>query len=492
MSLSRDDATSQTALDSTASDASLPVGSHSAQGPKSLGTWRTLLATLLCLVNANVSALLLLQHHGEDRAVAAVQKVCGQAAQSGCETVARSPYAKVAGVPLAAIGLFFYASLALVSLLALVGGSSTRGAVGALTLVALLSALAVDAVLLGIQALSLHAFCRLCLLTYVVSAAALAAILPARLHLKALGQAFRNREGRLVLAGWLAATASLVGAVVALELGLRARERERNATLLGPSVREDSGEAQPSLSRTVTDPAPADLRRAQEEARAALAEARRLQEILDDPQRLDLYFADKAAREYEQGPVHTLELEGVPIKGPAQAPIRVVAYSDFLCPFCRGIAGAFANYLPTSGGRVAVYFKNYPLDEECNPNVKPGAHPGACALAMGGLCAQEQGRFWPYHDRVFATSLQKPQMKDVVKLATDAGLESGRFESCLREARTRERLSAEIAEARKVGVEGTPTLFINGKRLPRINDFTGTVDKEAARLGLPPLPRSRS
>jgi hypothetical protein len=119
----------------------------------------------------------------------------------------------------------------------------------------------------------------------------------------------------------------------------------------------------------------------------AQEQARRLQEILDDPRKLDEYFREKAAREFEQGPVRTLDLAAVPSKGAADAPVRVVEYSDFLCPFCRSLAGAFANFLPQSNNRVAVYFKNYPLEQSCNPNLKVTIHAGACALALGGLCA---------------------------------------------------------------------------------------------------------
>jgi protein-disulfide isomerase len=108
---------------------------------------------------------------------------------------------------------------------------------------------------------------------------------------------------------------------------------------------------------------------------------------------------------------------------------------------------------------------------------------------MGGLCAQEQNGFWPYHDKVFASQLEKPEMKDVLQLATEAGLDGAAMQSCLASGRMKEKLAAQVEEAREGGVSATPTLFINGKRLPRINDFVATVDKEAGRLGLPPMPK---
>jgi protein-disulfide isomerase len=271
-------------------------------------------------------------------------------------------------------------------------------------------------------------------------------------------------------------------------VGLSYREKERLATLLGPSPAPT-----PSLPAALSSPVPpgSDAQRFQEEARAATEQARRLQEILDNPQKLEQYFAEKAAREYEQGPAHKLQLEGVPVKGPTNAPVKVTEYSDFLCPFCRQIAGAFAQYLPASAGRVAIYYKHYPLDAECNPHVERTIHAGACLLARGGICAEAQEKFWPYHDRVFGSELKDPQAADVARLAAEAGVDPTAFQACLGAAATQARLAADVEEAWKAGVRGTPTLFINGKKLPRINDFVQTVDKEAAKLGLPPLPHQQ-
>jgi protein-disulfide isomerase len=236
-------------------------------------------------------------------------------------------------------------------------------------------------------------------------------------------------------------------------------------------------------------PAPpgSDAQRYQEEARVAQEQSRRLQEILDDPHKLEQYFAEKASREYDQGPVQTFNLKGAPLKGPAEAPIRVVAFSDFLCPYCRSIAGAFASYIPQSANRVVLYFKNYPLEQSCNPNVSRTIHPGACNLALGAVCAQDQGKFWAYHDRVFSGPPSNPGIQDVVTLAAGAGLDGAALLGCMNGSSARERLAAEIQEAKQGRVDATPTVFINGRRLPRINDFVQTVDREAARIGLPPI-----
>ena len=185
--------------------------------------------------------------------------------------------------------------------------------------------------------------------------------------------------------------------------------------------------------------------------------------------------------------MQTFNLKGVPFKGPAEAPIRVVEFSDFLCPYCRSIAGAFGSYIPQSANRVVLYFKNYPLEQSCNPNVSRTLHPGACNLALGAVCAQDQGKFWAYHDRVFETVPANPGIVEVVALAAAAGLDGPALSGCMNGASARDRLAAEIQEAKQGRVDSTPTVFINGRRLPRINDFVQTVDREAVKIGLPPL-----
>jgi protein-disulfide isomerase len=182
-----------------------------------------------------------------------------------------------------------------------------------------------------------------------------------------------------------------------------------------------------------------------------------------------------------------LDVANAPLRGPATAPAKVVEFSDFMCPFCRNLAGALSQFVPQAGGRVAVYFMNYPLDNTCNPKLPRATHPGACNLALGAVCAQYQGKFEAYHDRVFSTELKNPQPADVVRLAGEAGLNASALEGCLDDPKTKADLAAQIAEGNRVGITATPTLYINGKKLPRINDFVPVVDKEARKKGFAPL-----
>jgi protein-disulfide isomerase/uncharacterized membrane protein len=427
---------------------------------------RLAIALVLLLLGAAVSGLLLFQHHGEATAVSAVNQLCGDGSTSGCEQVARSRWSSVGGIPVAAIGLLF--SLALVSnfVLALRTGPEGGAALASLALVLLGAALGVDLVLLGIQAVVLKAFCGLCAATYLLNAAAFVVLLPARKALGGARAALRLPENRVVLAGLGLAVLAWTLAVFGLDVALNARSAMRALTLLG----SPSGSTDADHWRT---------------------EAQRLQGVLDDPQKLEQYFSDKAAREYAQAKVETLDLKDTPAKGAQGAPVQVVEFSDFLCPFCRNLARALHDFLPQSGDRVQIFYKNYPLEQACNPKLPHTAHVGACVLALGAICAQDQGKFWAYHDRAFAGAAgEKPKAEDVVRIAGEAGLDGAALGACLAAPRTKERLTAQIEEARQLGVQATPTLFVNGRKLPRINDFLQVVDKEAQAKGFPPLPSS--
>jgi protein-disulfide isomerase/uncharacterized membrane protein len=462
----------------TGNTAPSTAGTVTAPSRPPIAAWRVVSAVVLCVANAALAGLLLLQHHGQSTAVAAVNQLCGAGGESGCAAVAASPWSKVGGVPLAALGLTFYLAVALLLLLGVMAGPTARAAAAALALLALALALAVDVALLGVQKLAIGAFCTLCIATYVLTVLAALALLPARRDGSVVGEAVTQREGRLALAAWALATVFFGVGIAMAELGLARGQAAAGANVLGTA----GVQPLPALPPGATE---AD--RYREEARAATEQARRLQEILDDPAKFERYQNEKAEREFVQGPVNMLDLGGVPFKGPEQAPIKVVEFSDFLCPFCRNVASAFDRYLPTTGGRVVVYYKNFPLEKDCNTSLGSTVHAGACLLALGGLCAQEQGRFWPFHDRVFAATLTNPGTSDVQRLATEGGLDAAAFEKCMASGAQRQKLTAEIAEAVKAGVNSTPTLFINGKRVPNLANFATTVESEARRLGLPPM-----
>jgi len=458
-------------------------------------------ALVLCALAACVAGLLLGQHYGEPRAVATVNQACGAGESSGCDQVAQSGWSRVAGFPVAAWGLAFYLSLGVLLLLALVAPAELRPALALVALGALAAALLADLALLAVQAFAIHAFCKLCILTYVLGGVAFTALFPARRAAGAAGPVLARPEGRLALAGAVAGALAILAFVFAANTTLRHRAAARTAGLLGapapapvapvPDTPPPAAAAAAAATATPTAELPpastSDPAGGVKDAAYWREQAQKLQSTLDDPHKLEEYFSAKAQRDHDAAPIAQIDLANTPVRGPADAPVTVVEYSDFLCPYCRQLAQALSGFMPQAGGRIKIYFKNYPLEASCNPKLTRSIHTGSCALALGGLCAQYQGKFEAYHDHVFATEMHSAQPSDVVRLAGEAGLNASAMEGCLDDPKTKAALAAQVAEGNRLGVTSTPTVYIDGKKLPQINYFVAVVDKEARKKGSAPL-----
>ncbi len=160
-----------------------------------------------------------------------------------------------------------------------------------------------------------------------------------------------------------------------------------------------------------------------------------------------------AAAEMPTGPVHA--------KGPAAAPVTIVEYSDFACSHCARARRDLERLIADRPGEVRLVFRHFPLDTSCNPTLRHSVHPTACEAAMAAECAGELGKFWEFHDYLFDNSQQ--QAHDYPQAAAALGLDQARFQSCLASGRSRETVARDVAAAASVGVESTPTLFINGR-----------------------------
>ena len=93
------------------------------------------------------------------------------------------------------------------------------------------------------------------------------------------------------------------------------------------------------------------------------------------------------------------------LKGPADAPIKVVEFADFMCPGCRAASGALHEYFAQQGGDINLTFKNFPLEKTCNPGIGQSIHNGSCELALGAICASELGH---------VLGLSRPDLLEVV------------------------------------------------------------------------------
>ena len=153
-----------------------------------------------------------------------------------------------------------------------------------------------------------------------------------------------------------------------------------------------------------------------------------------------------------------LNIAGAPFKGPADAPLTLVEFSDFQCPFC---ARHFTQTLPQivqeyiDTGKLKYVFRHFPLTN---------IHPFAFKASEASECANDQGKFWPMHDRLFANqNMLGPQQ--LTGHATALGLNVAAFDQCLTAARHAPKIRRDLAEGQKMGVTGTPA-FMLGRTMP--------------------------
>jgi protein-disulfide isomerase len=161
-----------------------------------------------------------------------------------------------------------------------------------------------------------------------------------------------------------------------------------------------------------------------------------------------------------------------PVRGPADAPVEIVEFSDFQCPFCQRVGPAVTQVLNTYGDRIRLVYRQYPL-----PN-----HANARPAAEAGMCANDQGKFWPYHDRLFANQ-QRLGASDLKQYAVDLGLDAARFNACLDSHKYVPLIDADISAGNESGVNGTPAFFINGRLLSGAQPFEAfkkIIDDELA------------
>lgn len=173
------------------------------------------------------------------------------------------------------------------------------------------------------------------------------------------------------------------------------------------------------------------------------------------------------------------------VKGPADAPIKVVEFADFMCGGCQMAAGALRAYFDQQGNDINLTFKNFPLEKTCNPGIGQSLHNGACELALGAICASELEMFWPYHDRIFSRAWQVATRKDVIDNGVAVGMNKAKLEACMASPAANSKLALQIKEAFEIQVGSTPTLVVNGKKLQETNQFANAVEQERKKLAAP-------
>lgn len=167
-----------------------------------------------------------------------------------------------------------------------------------------------------------------------------------------------------------------------------------------------------------------------------------------------------------------IALEGAPVRGNSAAPVTIVEFSDFHCPFCRNAQSSLSGVRAKYGDRVKFVFRDFPLD---------GLHPKAQVAAAAAHCASEQGKFWEFYDRLF----QESDTSDgaTQRLAKELGMDTKKFEACTASGKYKAQILASVEEGIRLGVTATPTFFVNGRILvgaQPLDAFIKVIDEELA------------
>ena len=170
----------------------------------------------------------------------------------------------------------------------------------------------------------------------------------------------------------------------------------------------------------------------------------------------------------------TLDLAGTPARGPADAKVTVVEFSDFHCPFCKRVQPTLVELMAKYPKDVRLVYKHMPLDQ---------LHPQARRAAEASWCAQQQGKFWEYHDALYK-GVPDGTDQNLASVAGRVGLDAGQYQQCMSAGEAAKVVQAHVDEGARYGVSGTPGFFINGRfvngAVP-LETFVQLVEEELGR-----------
>jgi len=344
--------------------------------------------------------------------------LCGADGGLGCQSVAASPYSSMLGLPLASWGAVFYSAMVLLGFGVVIFWRDSGRVYLRWVLCLAGLGLAFDLYLAHVMIFRIQAVCWPCISTYAINVviililaksvwqepkprAPLRAIFPGAKDAQGIDLYYRNAIKGLLIGGILFASVVGVAGSQFISKSLTGDDRERLANL-------------------------------------------------------KMHLAKQ--------PIRAVEADNRPVMGADNGTVTVVEFSDFLCPYCSKASKYLKIAESSNHDTTRFMFRHYPLDISCNSSLRSNVHPGACLLAEGSVCADEQDRFWEYHDIAFETK-GKISQSVVMDIASNIGLDSSEFKSCLSSGRALKVVQEDIKAAIQAGVNSTPTLFINGRGL---------------------------
>lgn len=164
-----------------------------------------------------------------------------------------------------------------------------------------------------------------------------------------------------------------------------------------------------------------------------------------------------------------IDTSASPFKGPADAPVVIVEYTDFQCPYCARLGSTLDEIMRLYPGKIKIVYKSFPLN----------SHKYSWQAATAAVAANEKGKFWEFYKLLFDNYSQINDAK-IMEIRKMFGFNTPEFEALMNSIEIRARVSNDREEGIRLGVKGTPTVFINGKQLKnkRLEGFKEAIEKE--------------
>lgn len=387
---------------------------------------------ILAVLGAAIASISLYEHTAQLNNITVTVPLCSINETFNCSKVNASSFSMFLGLPVGSWGIIYFLAQLTLAIAAQVGAGVARSLLVGVTSFGVLFCL----YLFSASLLVIHAVCPLCLATYLITIASwILSIVANRPETVLAGIKSSLSTARRMLPGATPmGMGHRQGILIALFIGL--------IGLMAPDF---------MLVKLI----------------APAAESK--QKVEAEQQALKEWHAESEIE-------HDLITETGPMQdygyGELSAPIQIVEFSDFQCPFCRRLAGELEELVHDFPGKIRVVVRNFPLDSGCNPQIPQPAHPLACAAATFARCAGEQGQFskvagWintlPGMEREGASPAEFETT--ISNYITSAGLDETAIRECRTASLTKEKIIADAQKAAELGLQGTPFVFVNGKKL---------------------------
>jgi protein-disulfide isomerase/uncharacterized membrane protein len=379
---------------------------HAGGNDRGKPTW--LIAGLIIAVIGIALSIYSTRHHLAVKATGKTDAVCNINEQFSCDDVALSKFSEIGGIPLGVFGLGYFVASGVLLLIGLRGGKPAREHMQGYVAMVLIGVLT-SVGLAIISTTQIGAFCVTCIGVYVLTGLQAATLVVWR---KDLPGGFTPKN---VVSGGTTAVIAVAAVILFFNFA---------KSSLAPAPQ--SGNTPKDLENMPTLAANAQEVPVSKSAYSGLGEDYR--------------------------------------KGGDNAKVVINEFADFQCPACARISETLSSLHKEYGDRVLIVFRNYPLDSSCNSAVQARIHESACGAAVMARCAGQYGKFWAFHDMAFG--LQKEMSAQSLRQwGAQVGLTNEQMDQCMASKDIMEKVKSDIALGNQLGVDSTPTLFINGRKV---------------------------